>query len=139
MPRKFTNRFVVGFSLSNKKNTYTKHLSSTFIPIYLTNLRRVALIIEANQDLGCFVSGARGRNVCRLSFPRSLLAERFLDLTAMAEQQQFYILLGNLMSPDNDIRKQSEVSSQNILSRSINTALRLLARVNQFAISPAHV
>uniref|UniRef100_A0A8C7NH41 TOG domain-containing protein n=1 Tax=Oncorhynchus mykiss TaxID=8022 RepID=A0A8C7NH41_ONCMY len=33
---------------------------------------------------------------------------RFLDLTAMAEQQQFYILLGNLMSPDNDIRKQSE-------------------------------
>uniref|UniRef100_A0A8L0DQE9 TOG domain-containing protein n=1 Tax=Oncorhynchus mykiss TaxID=8022 RepID=A0A8L0DQE9_ONCMY len=26
----------------------------------------------------------------------------------MAEQQQFYILLGNLMSPDNDIRKQSE-------------------------------
>lgn len=65
------------------------------------------------------MSGARGRNVCRLSFPRSLLAERFLDLTAMAEQQQFYILLGNLMSPDNDIRKQSEVRSQNILSRSI--------------------
>ncbi|KAM9396924.1 importin-5 [Salvelinus alpinus] len=26
----------------------------------------------------------------------------------MAEQQQFYILLGNLMSPDNEIRKQSE-------------------------------
>ncbi|CAB1327664.1 unnamed protein product [Coregonus sp. 'balchen'] len=26
----------------------------------------------------------------------------------MAEQQQFYSLLGNLMSPDNDIRKQSE-------------------------------
>uniref|UniRef100_A0A8C5C657 TOG domain-containing protein n=1 Tax=Gadus morhua TaxID=8049 RepID=A0A8C5C657_GADMO len=27
----------------------------------------------------------------------------------MAEQQQFYLLLGNLMSPDNGIRKQSEV------------------------------
>ncbi|XP_053273544.1 importin-5 [Pleuronectes platessa] len=26
----------------------------------------------------------------------------------MAEQQQFYLLLGNLMSPDNDVRKQSE-------------------------------
>uniref|UniRef100_A0A7N8WTR9 Karyopherin (importin) beta 3 n=2 Tax=Percomorphaceae TaxID=1489872 RepID=A0A7N8WTR9_9TELE len=32
----------------------------------------------------------------------------FLDLTAMAEQQQFYLLLGNLMSPDNNVRKQSE-------------------------------
>uniref|UniRef100_H3CF52 Karyopherin (importin) beta 3 n=1 Tax=Tetraodon nigroviridis TaxID=99883 RepID=H3CF52_TETNG len=31
------------------------------------------------------------------------------DLTAMAEQQQFYILLGNLMSPDNNVRKHSEV------------------------------
>uniref|UniRef100_A0A3Q3K9F1 Importin-5 n=1 Tax=Monopterus albus TaxID=43700 RepID=A0A3Q3K9F1_MONAL len=31
-----------------------------------------------------------------------------LDLTAMAEQQQFYLLLGNLMSPDNNVRKQSE-------------------------------
>lgn len=28
----------------------------------------------------------------------------------MAEQQQFYLLLGNLMSPDNNVRKQSEVS-----------------------------
>lgn len=27
----------------------------------------------------------------------------------MAEQQQFYLLLGNLMSPDNNVRKQSEV------------------------------
>lgn len=33
----------------------------------------------------------------------------FLDPTAMAEQQQFYLLLGNLMSPDNNVRKQSEV------------------------------
>uniref|UniRef100_A0A671UIF1 Karyopherin (importin) beta 3 n=1 Tax=Sparus aurata TaxID=8175 RepID=A0A671UIF1_SPAAU len=31
-----------------------------------------------------------------------------MALTAMAEQQQFYLLLGNLMSPDNNIRKQSE-------------------------------
>jgi len=28
-----------------------------------------------------------------------------------AEQQQFYLLLGNLMSPDNNVRKQSEVSA----------------------------
>ena len=27
----------------------------------------------------------------------------------MAEQQQFYLLLGNLMSPDNSVRKQAEV------------------------------
>ncbi len=27
----------------------------------------------------------------------------------MAEQQQFYLLLSNLMSPDNTVRKQSEV------------------------------
>lgn len=27
----------------------------------------------------------------------------------MAEQQQFYLLLGNLMSPDNTVRKQAEV------------------------------
>lgn len=27
----------------------------------------------------------------------------------MAEQQQFYLLLGNLMSPDNNVRKHSEV------------------------------
>lgn len=37
-----------------------------------------------------------------------------LDLTAMAEQQQFYILLGNLMSPDNNVRKHSEVREYNI-------------------------
>ncbi|XP_036401280.1 importin-5 [Megalops cyprinoides] len=32
----------------------------------------------------------------------------------MAEQQQFYLLLGNLMSPDNNIRKQSEETYDNI-------------------------
>uniref|UniRef100_A0A672IDA8 Karyopherin (importin) beta 3 n=1 Tax=Salarias fasciatus TaxID=181472 RepID=A0A672IDA8_SALFA len=32
----------------------------------------------------------------------------FSDLTAMAEQQQFYLLLGDLMSPDNNARKQAE-------------------------------
>ncbi|KAF5892917.1 importin-5, partial [Clarias magur] len=32
----------------------------------------------------------------------------FLNRTAMAEQQQFYLLLGNLMSPDNNVRKQAE-------------------------------
>ncbi|KAK1802776.1 hypothetical protein P4O66_021316, partial [Electrophorus voltai] len=32
----------------------------------------------------------------------------FLASTAMAEQQQFYLLLGNLMNPDNSVRKQAE-------------------------------
>ncbi|RXN01964.1 Importin-5 [Acipenser ruthenus] len=32
----------------------------------------------------------------------------------MAEQQQFYLLLGNLMSPDNTTRKQSEETYENI-------------------------
>lgn len=30
---------------------------------------------------------------------------------AAAEQQQFYLLLGNLLSPDNVVRKQAEVSA----------------------------
>ncbi|KAJ8282166.1 hypothetical protein COCON_G00046850 [Conger conger] len=38
----------------------------------------------------------------------------FLDRTAMAEQQPFYLLLGNLMSPDNNVRKQSEETYDNI-------------------------
>uniref|UniRef100_A0A3P9JBW7 Karyopherin (importin) beta 3 n=1 Tax=Oryzias latipes TaxID=8090 RepID=A0A3P9JBW7_ORYLA len=42
----------------------------------------------------------------------------FSDLTAMAEQQQFYLLLGNLMSPDNNVRKQAEVRRPNGLLRS---------------------
>ncbi|KAG5852294.1 hypothetical protein ANANG_G00060860 [Anguilla anguilla] len=32
----------------------------------------------------------------------------------MAEQQPFYLLLGNLMSPDNNVRKQSEETYDNI-------------------------
>uniref|UniRef100_A0A673ML22 Importin-5-like n=1 Tax=Sinocyclocheilus rhinocerous TaxID=307959 RepID=A0A673ML22_9TELE len=32
----------------------------------------------------------------------------FLNPAAMAEQQQFYLLLSNLMNPDNTVRKQSE-------------------------------
>uniref|UniRef100_A0A8D0CGQ1 Karyopherin (importin) beta 3 n=1 Tax=Scleropages formosus TaxID=113540 RepID=A0A8D0CGQ1_SCLFO len=35
-------------------------------------------------------------------------------LAAMAEQQQFHLLLGNLMSPDNSVRKQSEEMYDNI-------------------------
>lgn len=33
----------------------------------------------------------------------------------MAEQQQFYLLLGNLMSPDNNVRKHSEVSGRDFV------------------------
>lgn len=33
----------------------------------------------------------------------------------MAEQQQFYLLLGNLMSPDNNVRKHSEVREETIV------------------------
>uniref|UniRef100_A0A3P9P6W6 Karyopherin (importin) beta 3 n=1 Tax=Poecilia reticulata TaxID=8081 RepID=A0A3P9P6W6_POERE len=36
------------------------------------------------------------------------------DLTAMAEQQQFYLLLGNLMNADNNVRKQAEETYDNI-------------------------
>uniref|UniRef100_A0AAX7UYL1 TOG domain-containing protein n=1 Tax=Astatotilapia calliptera TaxID=8154 RepID=A0AAX7UYL1_ASTCA len=48
------------------------------------------------------------------SFRRSSTRLLFLDLTAMAEQQQFYLLLGNLMSPDNNVRKQAEETYDNI-------------------------
>uniref|UniRef100_A0AAR2JTX9 TOG domain-containing protein n=1 Tax=Pygocentrus nattereri TaxID=42514 RepID=A0AAR2JTX9_PYGNA len=44
----------------------------------------------------------------RFIFAPPASAGFFLDSTAMAEQQQFYLLLGNLMSPDNNVRKQSE-------------------------------
>lgn len=40
----------------------------------------------------------------------------FWDLTAMAEQQQFYLLLGNLMSADNNVRKQAEVRKGDIFA-----------------------
>uniref|UniRef100_A0A3Q0RWT9 Importin-5 n=1 Tax=Amphilophus citrinellus TaxID=61819 RepID=A0A3Q0RWT9_AMPCI len=63
----------------------------------------------------------------------------FLDLTAMAEQQQFYLLLGNLMSPDNNIRKQAEVRGEkkcfSWLTSSANAESRMarLAGVKQMA------
>uniref|UniRef100_A0A8C2X1Z6 Karyopherin (importin) beta 3 n=1 Tax=Cyclopterus lumpus TaxID=8103 RepID=A0A8C2X1Z6_CYCLU len=45
-------------------------------------------------------------------------------LTAMADQQQqFYILLGNLMSPDNNVRKQAEETYDTILGQNKVTFL----------------
>ncbi|XP_066562833.1 importin-5 [Amia ocellicauda] len=41
----------------------------------------------------------------------------------MAEQQQFYLLLGNLMSPDNNVRKQSEETYENIVGQTKITFL----------------
>lgn len=41
----------------------------------------------------------------------------------MAEQQQqFYLLLGNLMSPDNDVRKQSEVRQRDVADLTSDTS-----------------
>uniref|UniRef100_A0AAY4B7J7 TOG domain-containing protein n=1 Tax=Denticeps clupeoides TaxID=299321 RepID=A0AAY4B7J7_9TELE len=51
---------------------------------------------------------------CRLTFPPLAASALSLDPAAMAEQQQFYLLLGNLMSPDNTARKQSEETYENI-------------------------
>nr|BAE36521.1 unnamed protein product [Mus musculus] len=42
---------------------------------------------------------------------------------AAAEQQQFYLLLGNLLSPDNVVRKQAEETYENIPGRSKITFL----------------
>lgn len=44
-----------------------------------------------------------------LPLPAFIRSSLFLSPAAMAEQQQFYLLLSNLMSPDNTVRKQSEV------------------------------
>ncbi len=44
-----------------------------------------------------------------LPLPVFIRSSLFLKPAAMAEQQQFYLLLSNLMSPDNTVRKQSEV------------------------------
>lgn len=44
-----------------------------------------------------------------LPLPAYIRSSLFLNPAAMAEQQQFYLLLSNLMSPDNTVRKQSEV------------------------------
>jgi len=44
-----------------------------------------------------------------LPLPAFIRSSLFLNPAAMAEQQQFYLLLSNLMSPDNTVRKQSEV------------------------------
>uniref|UniRef100_A0A671P5U2 Importin-5 n=1 Tax=Sinocyclocheilus anshuiensis TaxID=1608454 RepID=A0A671P5U2_9TELE len=43
-----------------------------------------------------------------LPLPACIRSSLFLNPAAMAEQQQFYLLLSNLMSPDNTVRKQSE-------------------------------
>ncbi|XP_054945355.1 importin-5-like [Physeter macrocephalus] len=42
---------------------------------------------------------------------------------AAAEQQQFYLLLGNLLSPDNVVRKQAEETYENIPGQSKITFL----------------
>lgn len=55
----------------------------------------------------------------------------------MAEQQQFYLLLGNLMSPDNNIRKHSEVRDDTIaVSLCVFRELTLiaLAKANSLAV-----
>lgn len=44
-----------------------------------------------------------------LPLPAFIRSSLFLISATMAEQQQFYLLLSNLMSPDNTVRKQSEV------------------------------
>lgn len=46
--------------------------------------------------------GAAGAPPSSLSFP--------LAAMAATEQEQFYALLGNLLSPDNAVRKQAEVT-----------------------------
>uniref|UniRef100_A0A8B9GQE4 Secreted protein n=1 Tax=Astyanax mexicanus TaxID=7994 RepID=A0A8B9GQE4_ASTMX len=43
---------------------------------------------------------------CFILFPEEAYSS---SITMAEQQQQFYLLLGNLMSPDNAIRKQSEV------------------------------
>ncbi|CAB1413479.1 unnamed protein product [Pleuronectes platessa] len=70
-----------------------------------SNERRVALIRRTN---GRPPSPYDRSRVSRSRLAASPPGCSFRILTAMAEQQQFYLLLGNLMSPDNDVRKQSE-------------------------------
>uniref|UniRef100_A0A8B9QS90 Importin-5 n=3 Tax=Aves TaxID=8782 RepID=A0A8B9QS90_APTOW len=53
-----------------------------------------------------------------LSFPFAAMAA-----TAEQEQQQFYLLLGNLLSPDNAVRKQAEETYENIPGQSKITFL----------------
>lgn len=72
-----------------------------------SNQRPADLVNRAN-------GGVEGGVCDRVTVRRAQPAARsprlvFSDLAAMAEQQQFYILLGNLMSPDNSVRKLSEV------------------------------
>lgn len=74
------------------------------------------------------------QSVCRVLFSARLLPFFGGDLAAMAEQQQFYVLLGNLMSSDNNVRKQAEVR------RSSRFVPRLELRLNaqpSFADCPA--
>lgn len=58
------------------------------------------------------VVGARPRVPFFLLLPARLapLSSAAMAVAAEQEQQQFYLLLGNLLSPDNVVRKQAEVS-----------------------------
>ncbi|KAK2541350.1 Ipo5 [Columba guinea] len=47
----------------------------------------------------------------------------FAAMAATAEQEQFYLLLGNLLSPDNAVRKQAEETYENIPGQSKITFL----------------
>lgn len=62
---------------------------------------------------------------------------------AMAEQQHFYLLLSNLMSPDNTVRKQSEVRYRDGIGDGIrcrwSVMWRVLPGVERARCGPARV
>lgn len=56
----------------------------------------------------------------------------------MAEQQQFYLLLGNLMSPDNNVRKQAEVSGRNRRRFRQLTSSAFVAKTREVTLATAN-
>lgn len=85
-----------------------------------------------------------------LPLPAFIRSSLFLNPAAMAEQQQFYLLLSNLMSPDNTVRKQSEVWEsfrdrfvcecvKGNVTYSSRARFAVLARAPQPRSGPAHV
>ncbi|KAK5847578.1 hypothetical protein PBY51_016695 [Eleginops maclovinus] len=86
----------------------------------------VELVETANGTLAPLCDRSRKQGSAGAHFAASPPGLSFFGiLTAMAEQQQqqFYLLLGNLMSPDNNIRKQSEEAYDTIVGQTKITFL----------------
>lgn len=88
--------------LTSQRTNHTNHLIS-FNSVSQSAASRQSITSQSSPSIRTV------RCQRSLPLPAFIRSSLFLNPAAMAEQQQFYLLLSNLMSPDNTVRKQSEV------------------------------